>query len=966
MITWFVFLILMEATNCSNISDFDLPYFVIKPSPKLAVEFLPLMIDCLIMGNPAPTISWIKNNITIIENDRIHILSNGSLLILKSTLTDKGLYVCSGENVHGSIQSIPPIKILVAYIAFDFLENPISQKKKVGESITFNCVPPIHYPDSLVVNWFKDFNVIFPNRRTVVLLNNSLTISNVQTTDEGMYFCQATNKVAMVYRTSKKANLEVLELPTFISQNKNISIRDGDSLLINCSVRGKPKPNITIYRVVQNKMIVLSMSETYTAQLVSILDQGVYVCFASNEVGYTKHLIYVMLYTSAVFLTHPSNVTANIRESIILNCKVNGYPYPNIYWYYENQKLSFGNVSTPDLLYIKNITKMHAGFYYCVASNLVGNITSNKGFLRVLVPPMIELEEKVYANISSLLKISCMAYGDPSVSIIWKAPFNVTPFIIFSNESASNDLFHTVSSFTIYNTSLNDSGIYKCIAKNTAGSISKEVSVIIQGYPDPPVINSLKAISSDSIQVSWNKTFDGYSPITLYIIEYTLNNQSWNKMSVSHDMFSVLIINLKPYTSYYFRLKSKNFVGDSIYSHIAEMKTLEGVPDIGIYKIQSIDIFSTSFKISFNLETVDSANGVILGYIVNCVSSVSKVTINTNSTSVVIEKLTPYTEYQLYIAIINKVGVGKFSYLYTAFTKIGVPDAPSNLQVVAVNSTAVKLSWLPPKKMNGPIKYYEVCISHRNATMVKTTKEVFILIYTLMPNSTYVAFVVAFTEAGQGNSSEKLQFQTGLISTPLTASAGWLDREYLIVIIPVSALSVLLLFVLLLIFIVRIFHSKYNNKKVAELDKSDRNKNSDYLVRHINDLVWDGDDDSGITGSDDTIDSNNNSEIQHASSITQSFNKKKNFKKIPDTNTQYFCVEPYQGMVVETSPLVKLKGLNVKFERYLSDFEPEANNDEHSITLNSLNNPPSLSNLDLVESETDFSDGIFNENFQSF
>ena len=45
--------------------------------------------------------------------------------------------------------------------------------------------------------------------------------------------------------------------------------------------------------------------------------------------------------------------------------------------------------------------------------------------------------------------------------------------------------------------------------------------------------------------------------------------------------------------------------------------------------------------------------------------------------------------------------------------------------------------------------------------MVILTKETSLLISSLKPNTTYAAYVVAFTEAGQGNASEKVLFKTG-------------------------------------------------------------------------------------------------------------------------------------------------------------------------------------------------------------
>ena len=167
-----------------------------------------------------------------------------------------------------------------------------------------------------------------------------------------------------------------------------------------------------------------------------------------------------------------------------------------------------------------------------------------------------------------------------------------------------------------------NSGLYSCYASNTLGEAVESKEIIIKGLlfifiyvffiiqrskenkiimiikkkhyikrnqccllsginifldqPYPPTINSLRAFSADAIQISWNESFDGHSPIIQYIIEYTADNQSWNIILVHSNNFSANALQMKPYTTYYFRLKAKNVIGESTYSQIAKVKTLEG------------------------------------------------------------------------------------------------------------------------------------------------------------------------------------------------------------------------------------------------------------------------------------------------------------------------------------------------------------------------------------------------------
>ena len=74
-----------------------------------------------------------------------------------------------------------------------------------------------------------------------------------------------------------------------------------------------------------------------------------------------------------------------------------------------------------------------------------------------------------------------MAYGNPAVSIQWEPPFSLTFVSVNSNTVQENGLFYAISNLTIYKVSLNNSGIYRCLAINNAGNNSVAIHVIIEG-----------------------------------------------------------------------------------------------------------------------------------------------------------------------------------------------------------------------------------------------------------------------------------------------------------------------------------------------------------------------------------------------------------------------------------------------------------------------------------------------------
>ena len=79
------------------------------------------------------------------------------------------------------------------------------------------------------------------------------------------------------------------------------------------------------------------------------------------------------------------------EQNVVFNCSVEGNPQPSIKWTKNNNALNIE--ADPDLnetssgnthsLTIQNVHRSDEGQYRCVASNSIGNTTSNAGTLSV-------------------------------------------------------------------------------------------------------------------------------------------------------------------------------------------------------------------------------------------------------------------------------------------------------------------------------------------------------------------------------------------------------------------------------------------------------------------------------------------------------------------------------------------------------------------------------------------------------
>ena len=89
------------------------------------------------------------------------------------------------------------------------------------------------------------------------------------------------------------------------------------------------------------------------------------------------------------FFTHPQSETKKEGENTSLSCNATGNPKPTISWYKDDTKINAGadsrvSISEDDTqLTITNVSRNDDGQYTCVASNSLGNSTSNSATLTV-------------------------------------------------------------------------------------------------------------------------------------------------------------------------------------------------------------------------------------------------------------------------------------------------------------------------------------------------------------------------------------------------------------------------------------------------------------------------------------------------------------------------------------------------------------------------------------------------------
>jgi hypothetical protein len=75
-------------------------------------KYLNVWINFLCSGTPQPQIVWYFDNAAITQNtERLHIFSNGTLVVENPLIEDTGLYKCEASNYLGSVSSIANVQV---------------------------------------------------------------------------------------------------------------------------------------------------------------------------------------------------------------------------------------------------------------------------------------------------------------------------------------------------------------------------------------------------------------------------------------------------------------------------------------------------------------------------------------------------------------------------------------------------------------------------------------------------------------------------------------------------------------------------------------------------------------------------------------------------------------------------------------------------------------------------------------
>ena len=173
-------------------------------------------------------------------------------------------------------------------------------------------------------------------------------------------------------------------------------------------------------------------------------------------------------------------------DSLVLNCEALGSPQPSITWLHNGV-----SVSTSGQFKISSLSESDSGSYSCVASNLVGRVSQE--FSVTVESPRVELpvlsgESNITVSEGETAVMQCRVSSTIPVHIKWlrrvesgeEFTVSVADMKLVVVESGEMKLRQGeyISNLVIENVKVDQSGLYVCLATNSAGGFNYRPSAL--------------------------------------------------------------------------------------------------------------------------------------------------------------------------------------------------------------------------------------------------------------------------------------------------------------------------------------------------------------------------------------------------------------------------------------------------------------------------------------------------------
>ncbi|XP_023677992.2 immunoglobulin superfamily member 10 [Paramormyrops kingsleyae] len=474
-----------------------------------------LLLNCSAEGEPKPSIIWRLPSKALVDQwhrmgNRIQVLDNGTLIVHPLSEKDTGDYLCVARNKIGDDLQLMKVSVFMKPAK---IETKLFSKKQVpyGNDLKVDCrasgvpMPEISWglPDGTVVNSALQADDSGSRVRRYVLFDNgTLYINKVDVTEQGDYTCIAENTLG---KDEMHVHITVVTAAPRIRQPSHTyaKVKPGGTVRFDCDALGEPKPKV-LWKLPSNDIIAASndrylmhVNGSLEIHSIKLFDVGEYVCMARNAAGDESKVYNLDIDGNPPIINGYHKNRTVVKEAAakysrkLIDCNAQGNPTPQITWIMPDNIFItapyFGsriNVHQNGTLEIKNVRPTDAAEFICMARNDGGEavMAVQLEVTNMLRRPIFKspFNERVVTRMGKTTVLNCSADGQPVPEISWMLPngSRVTGSLNEAHQQLGNN-----GIFTIYKPTKEDSGKYRCSAKNTVGYIEKIIILDVGQQP---------------------------------------------------------------------------------------------------------------------------------------------------------------------------------------------------------------------------------------------------------------------------------------------------------------------------------------------------------------------------------------------------------------------------------------------------------------------------------------------------
>ncbi|ELK03326.1 Contactin-2 [Pteropus alecto] len=384
-----------------------------------------------------------------------------------------------------------------------FEDQPLSllfPEESTEEKVTLACraraSPPATYrtQEGSCCRWKMNGTEmkLEPGSRHQLVGGNLVIMNPTKAQDAGVYQCLASNPVGTV--VSREAVLRFGFLQEFSKEERDpVKTHEGWGVMLPCNPPAH-YPGLS-YRWLLNEFpnFIPTDGRHFVSQTTGNLyiartnasDLGNYSCLATSHMDFSTKSVFSKfaqlnlaaedprLFAPSIKARFPAETYALVGQQVTLEC----FAFGKIKWRKVDGSLSPQWATAEPTLQIPRVSFEDEGTYECEAENSKGRDSVQGRIIVQAQPEWLKVISDMEADIGSSLRWGCAAAGKPRPTVRWLR--NGEPL------ASQNRVEVLAGDLRFSKLSLEDSGMYQCVAENKHGTIYASAELAVQALaPD--------------------------------------------------------------------------------------------------------------------------------------------------------------------------------------------------------------------------------------------------------------------------------------------------------------------------------------------------------------------------------------------------------------------------------------------------------------------------------------------------